>query len=123
MTDPGVFTNVFYCLVHNAMKYADRGSTAVLGSTLHEAPALLELYLETTGEPILVQERDSIFEKAVRGSAVRKGRHHSGVGLGLWIAKGLATLVGGGLCLAPGGEDPRVSRFVVGLPIDWTPPN
>lgn len=120
VTDRALFTNVFYSLIHNALKYSDPGSVVRLDSRLDPSSGLVSFAVESTGEPILAGERESILGKNVQGETVRRtGRHRGGIGLGLWIARELLLLVGGDLCLATGNPDPRVARFVLALPSEW----
>ncbi|HEY0143050.1 MAG TPA: GAF domain-containing protein [Thermoanaerobaculia bacterium] len=117
--DPAVFASVFYSLIHNAMKYADHGSEVVLESGFEgsagQAPRPA-LKVKTTGEPIDWAERELVFGKFVRGHSVERGKIYKGVGLGLWVARGLMEMLGGALTLELDRENPRRAIFVVHVP-------
>ena len=121
-TDRPMFTNIFFCLIHNAMKYSDDDSTVRLYSQLDEDSGLAAFGVESVGEPILLEERERILEKTVRGKIVSQtGRRHAGIGLGLWIARQLLHLIDGELCLAADKPNPRTALFVVAIPVIWSP--
>jgi K+-sensing histidine kinase KdpD len=113
--DKDLFTSVIYSLIHNAMKYSDEFSQVSLMCKLIEGRPVLEV--SSKGEPILRGESDEIFDKFTRGRVVEHtGRHHRGVGLGLWVARKLMLEAGGNLkVILPYGH-PRLSIFVVHLP-------
>jgi len=112
--DRNVFTSVMYSLVHNAMKYSDHGGAVILECSREFRSAAVKV--KTTGEPIDPSERELIFEKFMRGRAVDRGRHHLGVGLGLWVARMLMRAIGGDLTLELSPRNPRFSVFVVHIP-------
>jgi K+-sensing histidine kinase KdpD len=115
--DNRVFTSVFYSLIHNAMKYADPFSKVILDCSVERTTGKAALKVKSLGEPITPQEKDSIFEKYKRGNVVEQtGRYHSGVGLGLWVARELMTAVGGGLTVELSSSQPELSVFVVHVP-------
>lgn len=113
--DQDVFTSVMYSLIHNAMKYSDEFSEVSLLCKFREGKPVLEV--SSIGEPILSSESESIFEKFVRGKVIEEtGRHHRGVGLGLWVARKLMRVIGGDLTVRLPPGYPRLSVFVVSLP-------
>jgi K+-sensing histidine kinase KdpD len=115
--DRNVFTSVFYSLIHNAMKYADPHSYVKLEASFERGSGRPALKVKSYGEPISPDERDMIFTKYRRGKVIEQtGRHHSGVGLGLWVAKELLAAVGGEISVELSPSDPRLSVFVVYLP-------
>lgn len=115
--DERVFTSVFYSLIHNAMKYADPHSYVTLYCSFERATGEAALKVKSIGEPILPEEKERIFEKYQRGSVMAKtGRRHSGVGLGLWVARELMRAIGGDLTVELSAEHPEVSVFVVHVP-------
>jgi K+-sensing histidine kinase KdpD len=117
--DKRVFTSVFYSLIHNAMKYADPHSKVILDCSFERATGEAALKVKSIGEPITPEEKLLIFEKYKRGAVVeRTGRYHSGVGLGLWVARELMTAVGGGLTVELSESQPDLSVFVVHVPLD-----
>ncbi|MFL6274464.1 MAG: GAF domain-containing protein, partial [Blastocatellia bacterium] len=115
--DRNVFTSVFYSLIHNAMKYADEGSKVFLLCTFERATGEAALKVKSVGEPILPAEKELIFEKYRRGSVIEDtGRHHSGVGLGLWVARKLMRAINGDLDVELSAEHPELSVFIVRVP-------
>jgi len=115
--DRNLFTSVMYSLIHNAMKYADPHSQVSLVCSYERATGEAALKVKSVGEPIQLYETETIFQKFSRGRAVtRTGRHHSGVGLGLWVARELMRKVGGDLTVELSSKDPRLAVFIVHIP-------
>jgi signal transduction histidine kinase len=115
--DRKVFTSVLYSLIHNAMKYADRHSEVSLICAKERSTNEPVLKVKSIGEPIQMAERESIFDKFGRGKVITTtGRHHSGVGLGLWVAKKLMKTVGGDLIVELSISNPRLAVFIVKIP-------
>ena len=111
--DKFVFTSVFYSLLHNAMKYADKNSRVEMVCGFENARAALKL--KSLGEPIDPDEREEIFGMYKRGRVVTDtGRHHAGVGLGLWVARQLLKEVDGTIDVEVSN---RLSIFIVRCPI------
>lgn len=112
--DRNVFTSVMYSLIHNAMKYADADSRVVLECSYERASGEAALKVKSVGEPIEPHERDFIFQRFGRGRKVRAtGRHHQGVGLGLWVGRELMRAIGGDLFVELSEQHPRLSVFIV----------
>lgn len=114
--DRNIFTSVLYSLVHNAMKYASEDSEITLECGFEGPPRKAVLKVKSSGERILPSEKDAIFRKFGRGQAVARGRHHNGVGLGLWVARELMRYVGGDLTVELTPHDPELSVFIVHIP-------
>lgn len=114
--DRNAFTSVIFSLVHNAMKYADQDSEVILECSFERSTDEAALKVKSTGEPIDPDEKETIFEKFKRGRHVEKGRHHGGVGLGLWVARELMRAVGGDLSVELSLYDSRFSVFIVHVP-------
>lgn len=113
--DRDIFTSVMYSLIHNAMKYSDEYSQVSLMCKLLGGKPVLEV--SSLGEPINGRESDEIFRKFKRGRVVEEtGRHHRGVGLGLWVARRLMREINGDLTVILPPTHPRLSIFVVHLP-------
>jgi signal transduction histidine kinase len=113
--DRDIFTSVIYSLIHNAMKYSDEYSQVSLMCKLLDGKPVLEV--SSKGEPIHSRESKEIFAKFKRGKVVEEtGRHHRGVGLGLWVARRLMREIGGDLTVILPLSQPRLSIFVVHLP-------
>ena len=112
-----VFTSVFFSLIHNAMKYAEKYSHVTLECSFERATGRAALKVRSIGEPIEPDEKETIFEKYGRGRVITKtGRHHGGVGLGLWVARELMRAVGGDLTVELSDSQPDLSVFVVLAP-------
>ena len=115
--DRNVFTSVFYSLIHNAMKYADSHSYVKLECSFERGSGRAAMKVKSYGEPIHPDERELIFTKYHRGKVIEQtGRHHSGVGLGLWVARELLVTAEGEITVELSTADPRLSVFVVHLP-------
>lgn len=114
--DKNIFTTVLYSLIHNAMKYSAESSDVTLECGFEGPPRKPVLKVRSNGEPIHPNERNEIFQKFGRGRAVERGRHHSGVGLGLWVARELMRYIGGDLTVELSPYDPTLSVFIVHLP-------
>lgn len=116
--DRAAFTSVFYSLIHNAMKYAERHSRVVMECGFERSTGQAVLKVKSLGEPIEPSEKELIFRKYRRGHVVTTtGRHHAGVGLGLWVAKQLIEAVGGEISVELTPTLPRLSVFIVRYPI------
>jgi signal transduction histidine kinase len=115
--DNRVFRSVFYSLIHNAMKYADPYSKVILECSIERATRKAALKVKSIGAPINPSEREIIFQKYRRGGVMEKtGRYHSGVGLGLWVARELMKAIGGDLTVELSVDRPDLSVFVVHVP-------
>lgn len=114
--DRNVFTSVLFSLIHNAMKYADENSEVTLECSSERNTGEAALKVKSTGEPIDPAEKERVFEKFYRGRSVERGRHHGGVGLGLWVARELMRASGGDLTVELTPKDPRFSIFIVHVP-------
>jgi K+-sensing histidine kinase KdpD len=114
--DRNIFTSVFYSLIHNAMKYANESSNVTLECGFEDPGRRPVLKVRSYGEPIHPSERESIFIKFSRGRAVEKGRHHRGVGLGLWVARELMRYIHGDLTVELSPYDPTMAVFIVHIP-------
>lgn len=100
-------------LVHNALKFTERGAVTVRAFTEDEG-ATLVIMVTDTGIGISDEGRAIIFEmfRQVDGSDRRR---HDGVGLGLYIVQRLMTLLGGMIDVE--SELGRGSCFRIRLPM------
>jgi signal transduction histidine kinase len=114
--DHDAFTSVIYSLIHNAMKYSDVGSTVDLECGVERNSGEVAVKVKSWGEPILPAETEKIFQRFGRGRNVEKGRLHSGVGLGLWVARTLMRALGGDLTVELSPSHPRLSVFIIYFP-------
>jgi len=99
-------------LVHNALKFTERGSVDVR-ATLARDGATLEIAVADTGIGITPDDQAIIFEmfRQVDGSDRRR---HDGVGLGLYIVRRLTATLGG--TIAVESEPGRGSCFTLRFP-------
>lgn len=98
-------------LVHNALKYTDRGSVTVTARKATSGQRL-ELSVADTGPGIARADRPLIFDMFRQGQVPRGG----GVGLGLYIVKRLCQLLDSDVRLLD--DDAVGATFVVSLPIE-----
>jgi signal transduction histidine kinase len=100
-------------LVENAIRYTPSGGSVRL--SLDAAPGLVRVHVRDTGIGILPKDRQNIFERFFRGgNAVAK--ENEGNGLGLYIARTIATDHGGDLDFAENADGPGTT-FTLSLPI------
>jgi len=110
VTDPVKLQQILSNLVENAGKYAPSGSIEVHAS---RGDGEIRFTVDDHGPGIAVEDRERVFQRFVQldqSSTRRRG----GTGLGLYLCRQLAGLLGGRLTLdeAPGGG----CRFTVWLP-------
>ncbi|HEV7992450.1 MAG TPA: GAF domain-containing sensor histidine kinase [Gemmatimonadaceae bacterium] len=100
-------------LLGNAIKFTDKGSVTV---RLRKASTSVRLEVQDTGIGIPPEELPRLFRPFAQ---VDTGltRRHGGTGLGLYISRRLATLLGGHIEVS---SEPGVgSTFTVVLPLEW----
>jgi signal transduction histidine kinase len=81
---PEVFEIVPFVIIENAIKYAPMNSYVDVG--LKEENAKIHISVKSVGPKINFNERESIFERGVRGAAA-KNMPATGTGLGLFLLK------------------------------------
>jgi len=84
---------VFSILVDNAIRYSPGGGTITVGAALHDDTVEVTVSDEGIGIPQADQEQ--IFRKFYRGADAELRVGAGGTGLGLFIARGLVTAMGG----------------------------
>jgi signal transduction histidine kinase len=115
--DSGAVAEIIANLLENAFRYSPQG--AVVGLQARDTPRGPVLTVWDGGPPIEEAERESIFQRGVRGS---RGLPLPGTGLGLALARDLARALGGELQLVipPQAVDPELpalgNAFVLRLP-------
>ncbi len=103
--DPGRLAQVINNLVGNAVKYTEEGRVRLGVFPAGGGTVLFEV--SDTGPGIAERDRERIFDPFVQAGGVRSGE--SGTGLGLSVAKKVASLMGGDIRLAETG--PQGSKF------------
>jgi len=105
--DPVRLRQLLVNLLHNGVKFTDRGSVTLAVAVLGHDPAgamKLRFEVRDTGPGIAQDHLDSVFDAFTQGDASTT-RRHGGSGLGLAIAKDLTELMGGRL-----GVDSRIGE-------------
>ena len=99
-------------LIDNAVRYSPAGGTVTIAARLTDGS--VELRVEDEGEGIPRDEHERIFRKFYRGEAASQTVGAGATGLGLFLAEGLVTAMGGRIWVdSPEG---RGAAFVVELP-------
>lgn len=109
LADPTAALRVLRILVDNAVAHGE-GSVGV--AIAREGDTAV-CRVSDQGPGLLEDERDRVFERFQRGAAAHR---RPGFGLGLPLARGLVSAMGGALVAAEGDD---AARFVVRLP-GWT---
>lgn len=104
-------------LLDNAAKYSPDGSAIDLFARL--TPEGVETTVADCGPGLPEAERERVFEKFYRSSAVRSHRGR-GAGMGLAICRAIASAHGGRIWAEAGDNGGTCFRFV--LPVEGTPP-
>jgi len=84
-------------LLHNALKFTSKG-VIEFGYNINNEERKLQFFVKDSGKGILYEKAQSIFDKFEKVED-NSGKNQSGVGLGLTLAKGLITLLGGNIRL------------------------
>jgi CheY-like chemotaxis protein len=111
--DPDRLQQIVWNLLSNAIKFTPRGGQVQLGLSLVNSHA--EITVSDTGCGIAADFLPYVFERFRQGDATFS-REHSGLGLGLAIAKQLAELHGGTVSAASGGPG-QGATFTLQLPL------
>jgi signal transduction histidine kinase len=105
--DPGKLRQVVDQLVENAVKFSPAGAHVRIEA--RKRAGAVEITVADEGKGIPSSRIDRIFDKFYRD-----GETHPGTGLGLFIAQGLVSAMGGKLWVD--SEDGNGSRFTLSLP-------
>ena len=106
--DPDKLRQVVAQLVENAVKYSPAG--AVVRVEARARPDAVEITVSDEGSGIPESELDRIFDKFYRASVTQPG-----TGLGLFIAQGLVSAMGGRIWVR--SKEGGGSRFTFALPV------
>jgi len=112
-TDGDKVKQIVHCLVDNAIKFTDAGAVQVALRVVPET-SRLEIEVTDTGPGIPVEQISLIFD-LFRQLDSSSTRAHEGAGLGLYIVKSNAELLGGEVTVT--SELGKGSSFTVTLPI------
>ncbi|HYF29475.1 MAG TPA: HAMP domain-containing sensor histidine kinase, partial [Candidatus Paceibacterota bacterium] len=100
-------------VIENAIRYTPAGGSVSLW--LEEGAGRIFLHIKDTGIGIKPEDRGNIFERFYRaGNAIAK--ENAGNGLGLYIARTIASDHGGDLNFEPNKEGPGTT-FTLSLPV------
>ena len=110
--DPEKLRQVCAILVENALRYSPDGGTVTVGAARRQDTVEVSVADEGIGIPQSDQEQ--IFRKFYRGSDAELRTSAGGTGLGLFIARGLVTAMGGRIWVS--SQEGEGSRFAFELP-------
>src|SRR5579884_3289808 len=110
--DPEKLRQVCTILVENAIRYSPEGGTVTVGAARHED--MVEVSVADEGIGIPQSDQEQIFRKFYRGSDAELRAGAGGTGLGLFIARGLVTAMGGRIWVS--SQEGEGSRFAFELP-------
>ncbi|HKD94579.1 MAG TPA: GAF domain-containing protein [Gaiellaceae bacterium] len=110
--DPEKLRQVCAILVENALRYSPDGGTVTVGAARRQDTVEVSVADEGIGIPQSDQEQ--IFRKFYRGSDAELRGGGEGTGLGLFIARGLVTAMGGRIWVS--SQEGEGSRFAFELP-------
>ncbi len=110
--DPEKLRQVFSILLDNALRYSPDGGTVTVGAALRRDTVEITVSDEGIGIPQADQEQ--IFRKFYRGADAELRAGVGGTGLGLFIARGLVTAMGGRIWVS--SREGEGSRFSFELP-------
>ena len=115
--DPEKLLQVFSILLDNAVRYSPAGGTVRVGAERKDET--VEVVVEDEGFGIPLSDQDQIFRKFYRGTDAAARVGAGGTGLGLFIARGLVTAMGGKISVS--SREGEGSTFAIELPIAGTP--
>jgi PAS domain S-box-containing protein len=110
--DPEKLRQVCSILVENAVRYSPDGGTVTVGVARRDDTVEVSVADEGIGIP--QADQDQIFRKFYRGSEAELRAGAGGTGLGLFIARGLVTAMGGRIWVS--SQEGEGSRFAFELP-------
>lgn len=111
--DPGRLTQILNNLVHNAVKFTERGQVTIESHGLGDR---WRVEVRDTGVGITPEARLRIFDPFIQADGSRS-RQFEGTGLGLAISRQLAELMGGSITVE--SESGVGSTFRLDLPCRW----
>jgi PAS domain S-box-containing protein len=114
--DPDKLRQVFSILLDNALKYSPAGGTVTVGA--ERKRETVEVSVADEGIGIPQADQDQIFRKFYRGADAESRVGAGGTGLGLFIARGLVTAMGGRIWVD--SREGEGSTFAFELPLAAT---
>jgi PAS domain S-box-containing protein len=111
--DPDKLRQVFAILLDNALRYSPAGGTVTVGA--ERKRDTVEVSVADEGIGIPQADRDQIFRKFYRGVGAESRVGAGGTGLGLFIARGLVTAMGGRIWVD--SREGEGSTFAFELPL------
>ncbi|HKB95080.1 MAG TPA: GAF domain-containing protein, partial [Gaiellaceae bacterium] len=111
--DPEKLRQVFAILLDNAVRYSPTGGTVRVGA--ERKGETVEMVVADEGIGVPVSDQEQIFRKFYRGADAESRVGAGGTGLGLFIARGLVTAMGGRISVS--SREGEGSTFAVELPI------
>ncbi|MDE3024821.1 MAG: GAF domain-containing protein, partial [Acidobacteriota bacterium] len=114
--DPEKLLQVFAILLDNAVRYSPAGGTVRVGAERKDDS--VELIVADEGFGIPLSDQDQIFRKFYRGADAEARVGSGGTGLGLFIARGLVTAMGGKISVS--SREGEGSTFAIELPLAGT---
>ena len=111
--DPEKLLQVFAILLDNAVRYSPAGGTVRVGA--ERKSDIVELVVSDEGFGIPLSDQEQIFRKFYRGTDAEARVGAGGTGLGLFIARGLVTAMGGKISVS--SREGEGSTFAIELPL------
>ncbi len=112
-TDSAKLKQILQNLIENAIKFTDKGSVSISAKIIEGGGSWLELKVADTGAGIPKEALPMIFDKFKQADS-SETRRFGGVGMGLYIVKRFAELLGGRVEVE--SEAGKGSTFTVILP-------
>jgi two-component system phosphate regulon sensor histidine kinase PhoR len=111
--DPDKLRQVFSILLDNALRYSPAGGTVTVGA--ERKNDTVEVSIADQGVGIPQSDQEQIFRKFYRGTGADSRVGAGGTGLGLFIARGLVTAMGGRIWVT--SREGEGARFAFELPL------
>ena len=118
LTDEGKLTQILRNMIHNALKFTERGTVRIAAGYNHEA-GMVAFSVSDTGIGIAAEDQERIFDEFAQVENPVQSKI-KGTGLGLPLCRKLAALLGGRIELQ---SEPGVgSTFSLLVPRRYLPP-
>ena len=110
LVDPGLLEDTLRNLIRNATQHTpDEGPIEVVAERVGGD---IQISVSDHGPGIPEERRETVFEKFTRGPGARPG----GLGMGLALARGFVTALGGNLTVSSREDELPGSRFLITIP-------